>query len=80
MPTHHPPARLAASVRSRTIALTAGLLVLAANLPATIALASDPPDAAGGPGLRPTIQYEEAMAHANDATTFVAGDRVTVPF
>ena len=82
MPTHHPPARLVASARSRTIALAASLLMLVAALPVTLTVAAEPKSAppAGGPGLRPTIQYEEAMAHADDTTTFVAGDRVTVPF
>ena len=30
--------------------------------------------------MRPTVQYEEAMAHAADKTTFAPGGRVTVPF
>ena len=30
--------------------------------------------------LRPTVQYEEALAHANDRIAFKAGGRVTVPF
>jgi spore germination protein YaaH/flagellar hook assembly protein FlgD len=30
--------------------------------------------------IRPTIQYEEAVAHAGDRTAFTAGGRVTVPF
>jgi spore germination protein YaaH/flagellar hook assembly protein FlgD len=30
--------------------------------------------------VQPTIQYEEAVAHANDKTAFTAGARVTVPF
>ncbi len=29
---------------------------------------------------QPTIQYEEALAHAGDRISFPAGDRVTVPF
>ncbi len=30
--------------------------------------------------MRPSVQYEEAMAHAADKTTFAPGGRVTVPF
>jgi spore germination protein YaaH len=32
------------------------------------------------PGQAPSIQYEQAMEHANDALTFDPGERVTVPF
>ena len=32
------------------------------------------------PSLQPTVQYDEAMAHANDTTRFAPGARVTVPF
>ena len=31
-------------------------------------------------GLRPSIQYEQAVAHAGDTTAFTAGARVSVPF
>ena len=40
-------------------------------------LALDAPDAAG---LQPTIQYEQALAHANDRITFQPGSRVAVAF
>jgi len=36
------------------------------------------PDAVGAP--RPSIQYEEAVAHADDQIPFTAGARVSVPF
>ena len=37
---------------------------------------------AAGPdaGLQPTIQYEEALAHAADRISFTPGARVSVPF
>jgi spore germination protein YaaH len=31
-------------------------------------------------GLVPSVQYDEAMAHANDRITFRGGGRVTIPF
>jgi spore germination protein YaaH len=34
---------------------------------------------AAGPDI-PSIQYREAMAHASDPNTFVAGDAVTIPY
>ena len=54
------------------LVLTGGLLPVAA-LAAT-------PAANGAPKLQPTVQYEEALAHANDRIAFKAGGRVTVPF
>ncbi len=32
------------------------------------------------PGLLPSIQYAEAMAHADDERPFTPGDKVTTPF
>ena len=58
------------------IALLAGLAP-AAIPPAAHAAA--PRDTSAG-GLSPTIQYQEAMAHANDRLTFTPGGRVTIPF
>jgi spore germination protein YaaH/flagellar hook assembly protein FlgD len=54
-------------------------LVLACGLLPAAALAAAPttdPAAA----LQPTVQYEEALAHANDRIAFRAGARVSVPF
>jgi spore germination protein YaaH/flagellar hook assembly protein FlgD len=49
----------------------------AAGEAATADLAvSDAPPAT----LQPTVQYEEAVAHAGDKTAFAPGDRVSVPF
>ena len=41
-----------------------------------------PPAVIGDPqgSVQPTIQYEEAVAHAGDRIPFTAGERVTVPF
>ncbi|MEO8570469.1 MAG: glycosyl hydrolase family 18 protein [Chloroflexota bacterium] len=68
------------------VALVAGLLVLATLAPAAparaigrVQAASAASTAAAGT-LQPTIQYEEALAHAGDTTVFAPGDRVTVPF
>ena len=54
-------------------------LVLAGGvLPASVLAAT--PARATASGLRPTIQYEEAVAHADDHIAFTPGGRVTVPF
>ncbi|HET7473061.1 MAG TPA: glycosyl hydrolase family 18 protein [Candidatus Limnocylindrales bacterium] len=45
--------------------------------PAGEVVAPTPPDAAG---LAPSIQYEEAVRHANDRIDFAPGGRVTVGF
>ena len=41
--------------------------------------AASPRDMPPG-GLQPTVQYEDAMAHADDRIAFAPGDRVSVPF
>ncbi|MBI3749895.1 MAG: hypothetical protein HY262_13785 [Chloroflexi bacterium] len=70
-------------MRARAISSLVGLLFLLGLLPAA------PVGATGGSGtdaiatidgLRPSIQYEQAMAHASDTTAFAAGARVSVPF
>ncbi len=43
---------------------------------ATVAPAATAPSGA----IQPTVQYEEALAHARDRTSFRAGGRVNVPF
>lgn len=62
--------------------LIGALLLLGAVLPAGAGAA--PADRADGatatPGQRPSIQYEQAVAHANDTATFAPGARVSVPF
>jgi spore germination protein YaaH/flagellar hook assembly protein FlgD len=68
------------SARPRLIAFAAGLLILVGSVPAaTVRGADRDPQAADG-RVRPTVQYEEAMAHAADKITFAPGGRVTVPF
>ncbi len=62
----------------RPMAAALALVLGAGLLPvATLAAA---PRADGATTLRPTVQYEEALAHANDRIAFKAGGRVTVPF
>ncbi len=82
MTVPRPPARRARAARPRLVALGAAALLLVVSLPAALVTAVEPaaapPDV--GRALRPTIQYEEAVAHAADTTRFAAGDRVTVPF
>ena len=84
MTARPPHARPAVVARPRALAIVAGLLVLAGLAPVgtvgAVAPAGRP--AAGDPAatLQPTVQYEEAVAHANDTTRFAPGARVTVPF
>ncbi len=66
--------------RSRLAALLVGLLLLAAGAPVAGVGATEP-SAIGPAGvLRPSIQYEEALAHANDQIDFAPGGRVSIPF
>lgn len=61
----------------RRLAIAIGALVVLTLLPTASAIAASPDRA---PELLPTIQYEEAVAHADDDITFAPGGRVTVPF
>jgi spore germination protein YaaH/flagellar hook assembly protein FlgD len=71
----------AGATRSRVIALVAGLVLLAAAAPTATVRAADVTSAGSDTiTLQPTIQYEEALAHAADKTDFAPGGRVTVPF
>ena len=65
---------------SRLVALAAAAVLLAGLAPSTVVRASEVVDAAPTNTLQPTIQYEEAVAHAADKTRFTPGDRVSVPF
>jgi len=60
------------------------MLLLAGVAPAAVEAADPGRGDAGatsaGSVLRPTIHYEDAVAHAGDPIEFAAGDRVTVPF
>ena len=69
-----------ARARSRLVALGSGLVLLAATAPATGVGAAAPGGAAPADALRPTIQYEEAVAHADDRIAFAAGGRASLPF
>lgn len=74
-----PDPRDAGSARSRSVTLLAGLVLLIGTAPAADA-GGQRPQAPPPDGLQPTIQYEEATAHAADKITFAPGNRVTVPF
>ncbi|MEX1168633.1 MAG: glycosyl hydrolase family 18 protein [Chloroflexota bacterium] len=54
------------------------MLMLAVSAPLTGAAAPTEPASRGA--IRPSIQYEEAVAHADDQIVFTPGGRVTVPF
>ncbi len=66
--------------RSRFVALWCGLLILAASAPLHGVGAVVPGGTAPAGAGRPSIQYEEALAHADDEIAFSAGGRVRVPF
>jgi spore germination protein YaaH/flagellar hook assembly protein FlgD len=80
MTTHPPNEHPVSRVRARLAPIVAGLLVLAGTLPVAGVLAADPTGPTPHDGVRPTIQYEEAQAHASDKTDFTPGERVTVGF
>lgn len=65
--------------RRHLAGLAAGLFVLAASAPFS-GVGAAAPTAAPADQLRPTIQYEEAVAHADDRINFAPGERVSVPF
>ena len=79
MTVRRPPARHAVPIRARLLVLAAATLLLAASAPLTI-IAAVQPAADDGAGLQPTIQYEEAVAHADDRIDFKPGERVSVGF
>ena len=80
--------RPVASRSSRIRVLATSLLLLVAAVPVSAVQASEPALDARPPAViadpqgsvQPTIQYEEALAHAGDRIPFTAGERVTVPF
>ncbi len=74
-----PSPRHARSARPRVAALLTGLLLLVGTAP-TVGARTPRPEGAASTGVQPTIQYEEATAHAGDRIVFAPGNRVTVPF
>ncbi len=69
--------------RAFLVALAIGLAgssVVAAGHPAPAAAAAPAVGAMDASLGSPTIQYEEAVAHAGDKNAFVPGDAVTVPY
>ncbi len=72
--------RPSGAARPRLIALAAGLLLVVGIAPAATVRAAGPDAQAPGARMQPTVQYEEAMAHAADKIAFAPGARVTVPF
>jgi len=79
--TRRPPAAHGAMIRTRArlAALAGAVLVMGATAPLTGVGAAAP--GTGSPAaIRPSIQYEEALAHADDRIAFEPGGRVSVPF
>jgi spore germination protein YaaH/flagellar hook assembly protein FlgD len=75
-----PDRRSTGTTRSRVLALAAGLIMFAAAAPIAAVRAADVTSAGSDTTGQPTIQYEEALAHAADKIDFAPGGRVTVPF
>ncbi|HEY8636765.1 MAG TPA: glycosyl hydrolase family 18 protein [Candidatus Limnocylindrales bacterium] len=87
LPTPSSLARHPGSLTTRCLAIAAAVLLVGWTIPAAPLRAADLAGAAaptadtGAPGaIQPTIQYDEAMAHAGDKIAFAPGDRVSVPF
>jgi spore germination protein YaaH/flagellar hook assembly protein FlgD len=72
--------RSSGAARPRLIALAAAVLLVVGIVPAASVRAAWPRTQAPDARLQPTVQYEEAMAHAADKIAFAPGARVTVPF
>jgi spore germination protein YaaH/flagellar hook assembly protein FlgD len=68
------------ALHSTLVPIIGGLILLAGMAPFAAVDAADPVTSSGSSLIRPTIQYEEAVAHADDHIAFAAGDRVAVPF
>ena len=79
MTARRPPARHADPIRARLLALAAATL-LARRQRAAHDRRRVQPAVEDGAGLQPTIQYEEAVAHADDRIDFKPGERVSVGF
>ncbi len=81
--SRHPTNRPDRVAGARALGTLVGLLLLAAAVPpagAGAAPVAGTGDTSPAGGLRPSIQYEQAIAHAGDRATFAPGDRVSVPF
>ena len=74
------PARHAHPLRARSLAIVAATVLLIGAGPLSVVSAAQPQEPSGLDLLQPTIQYDEATAHAADRIAFTAGERVTVPF
>jgi spore germination protein YaaH len=74
---HHKPWRIAALRVCIAVAMAASALGSGAG---TISAAGAAPSVGDGFGDAPSIQYQEAMAHANDGLTFAPGEAATVPY
>jgi hypothetical protein len=80
MSARRPDRRSTGTTRSRVLALAAGLIMLSAAAPTAAVHAADVTSAGSDTTGQPTIQYEEALAHAADKADFAPGGRVTIPF
>ncbi|OGO53935.1 MAG: hypothetical protein A2Z32_14160 [Chloroflexi bacterium RBG_16_69_14] len=80
MTASRPPDRPPRRAGTRFLALAAGLLIIAGIAPTAAIRAADPVGSKAAGVVQPTIQYEEAVAHAADRIAFAPGERVSVPF
>src|SRR6187200_2965645 len=72
--------RSSGAARARFIALAAAVLLVVGIAPAASVRAAELRTQTADARMAPTVQYEEAMAHAADKIAFAPGARVTVPF
>ena len=82
-PALHPSDRSSAPRHRRSVALVSliGAVLVLASAPFGAVSAAIPGTSDGGSaGIRPTIQYEEALAHEKDHVALPPGGRVRVPF
>ncbi|MEA2608909.1 MAG: hypothetical protein QOJ75_1152 [Chloroflexota bacterium] len=83
LPTRRPTGRIGRTAGSRAAGFLAGMLIIIATVPVAGAGASTP--SGGSPAdaaatQHPSIQYQQAVAHAGDKIPFAPGARVRVPF
>jgi spore germination protein YaaH len=82
------PSRAVSGTSARTVTRptaaaevsTADETPISADLDLGLLAKASPSDPFAGSAVEPGIQYEDAMAHANDRIAFAPGGRVTVPF
>jgi spore germination protein YaaH len=80
-PSHGRPHQALGNPMTRVcLSLCLVLAAMAGGTPYASTAAAAAPSTGDGFGNAPTVQYQQAMQHAGDNTTFLPGDAVTVPY